>query len=197
MRPSSERQDPDDPRADLALVRVALQGDEAARERLARRLTVVLRILVVLNRRHGARLTSQDVEDLAQDTLLLAWRKLAAFHGETSIDAWLYRFCVLEYLNRVRLRSRAPRTAALDPAELRGREPLDPPEERLRAIELCLAQLGAPDASVIRLKHGEGLSFSTIAERLALPASTVKTRYYRGIAWMQRKLRTELQEAEP
>lgn len=158
-------------------------------------MTVALRILLVLNQRHGGRLSRQDVEDLAQDTLLIAWRKLETFHGETELTGWLYRFCYLEFQNRIRRSARAPRRAALEshePIAAAGEGLLD---GRNQALERCLAELGPPDADVIRLKHFEDLSFGSISERLAVPQSTIKTRYYRGIAWMQRRLRGELQEA--
>jgi RNA polymerase sigma factor (sigma-70 family) len=180
--------------ADLALVRAAARGDEGARAELARRLAAVLRILAALNRRHGSRLTQEDVEDLAQDTFLLAWRKLDTFGGHTELEGWLYRFCALEYLNRLRRNARAPIRAVLDPEELGHASSEERLDGRIEAIERLLAELGPPDEDVIRLKHYEGLSFESIAGRLAIPPSTIKTRYYRGIAWMQRRLRGELQE---
>ena len=34
----------------------------------------------------------QDAEDALQDTLLAAWRGLAAFEGRSSLRTWLYRW---------------------------------------------------------------------------------------------------------
>jgi RNA polymerase sigma-70 factor (ECF subfamily) len=51
----------------------------------------------------------QDAEDLVQETLLAAWRSLAAFEGRASVRAWLYRIATNRCLNALRARSRRPR----------------------------------------------------------------------------------------
>jgi RNA polymerase sigma-70 factor (ECF subfamily) len=192
--------DPDgDPRAaaDAALVRDALAGDPGARERLATGLVQVLRILSVLNARAGGRLSATDVEDLAQDTLVRVWQKLATFQGQTTLAAWLYRFCYLEYQNRIRTRSRALRMDAADVAALARARMEDPTDERVERLERLVEELGPPDAEILRLKHFEELSFTAIAERLGLPPSTVKTRYYRGLEQIERRLARARAETQP
>lgn len=181
--------------ADAALVRDALAGDPGARERLATALVQVLRILSVLNARAGGRVSATDVEDLAQDTLVRVWQKLATFQGQTTLAAWLYRFCYLEYQNRIRTRSRALRMDAADVAALaRARTETD---ERVEWLERLVEELGPPDAEILRLKHFEELSFTAIAERLDLPPSTVKTRYYRGLEQIERRLARARAETQP
>jgi RNA polymerase sigma-70 factor, ECF subfamily len=59
----------------------------------------------------------QDAEDLVQETLLAAWRGLAAFEGRASLRAWLYRIATNRCLNALRARSRRPQEAqAMDDA---------------------------------------------------------------------------------
>lgn len=183
--------------ADAALVRDALAGDPGARERLATALVQVLRILSVLNARAGGRLPATDVEDLAQDTLVRVWQKLATFQGQTTLAAWLYRFCYLEHQNRIRTRSRALRMDAADVAALARARMEDPTDERVEWLERLVEELGPPDAEILRLKHFEELSFTAIAERLGLPPSTVKTRYYRGLAQIERRLARARAETQP
>jgi RNA polymerase sigma-70 factor (ECF subfamily) len=183
--------------ADAALVRDALAGDPGARERLATGLVQVLRILSVLNARAGGRLPATDVEDLAQDTLVRVWQKIATFQGQTTLAAWLFRFCYLEYQNRIRTRSRAPRMDAADVAALARARVEDPTDERVEWLERLVEELAPPDAEVLRLKHFEELSFTAIAERLGIPPSTVKTRYYRGLEQIERRLARVRAETQP
>jgi DNA-directed RNA polymerase specialized sigma24 family protein len=67
-----------------ALVAAAQQGSREAFERLLREneRAVYRMTLAALGRR-------QDAEDAAQETFVLAWRKLATFRGESSFRTWL------------------------------------------------------------------------------------------------------------
>src|SRR3954470_5577113 len=53
--------------------------------------------------------STQDAEDLLQETLLAAWRSLEAFEGRASLRSWLYRIATNRCLNALRARSRRPR----------------------------------------------------------------------------------------
>jgi RNA polymerase sigma-70 factor (ECF subfamily) len=64
---------------------------------------------------------------------------------------------------------------------------LDAPEER-RAVRTALEELPPEQRQVIELMYFEGLSQTTIAERLSLPLGTVKSRTLLGM----RRLRTAL-----
>jgi RNA polymerase sigma-70 factor, ECF subfamily len=65
--------------------------------------------------------SAHDAEDALQDTLLAAWRGLAAFEGRAAIRTWLYTVATNRCLNALRSRKRrAPATMAfadLDPPE--------------------------------------------------------------------------------
>lgn len=53
--------------------------------------------------------STQDAEDMVQETLLAAWRSLEAFEGRASVRSWLYRIATNRCLNALRARSRRPR----------------------------------------------------------------------------------------
>src|SRR5205085_9349536 len=53
----------------------------------------------------------QDAEDLAQETLLAAWRGLDGFEERASLCSWLYRIATNRSLNAIRERGRRPPTA--------------------------------------------------------------------------------------
>jgi RNA polymerase sigma-70 factor (TIGR02960 family) len=52
--------------------------------------------------------STQDAEDMVQETLLAAWRGLAHFEGRASLRAWLYRIATNRCLNALRDGARRP-----------------------------------------------------------------------------------------
>src|ERR1700757_1009298 len=57
----------------------------------------------------------EDAEDAMQDTLLAAWRGLAAFEERSSVRTWLYRVATSRCLNALRTARRGPRSAVPSP----------------------------------------------------------------------------------
>ncbi len=67
--------------------------------------------------------STQDAEDLVQESLLAAWRGLETFEGRASVRSWLYRIATNRCLNALRDRSRRPKEVqtmsdALEPTRL-------------------------------------------------------------------------------
>jgi RNA polymerase sigma-70 factor (TIGR02960 family) len=52
--------------------------------------------------------STQDAEDLLQETLLAAWRGLGQFEGRASVRAWLYRIATNRSLDALRASRRRP-----------------------------------------------------------------------------------------
>ena len=52
--------------------------------------------------------STQDAEDLLQETLLAAWRGLARFEGRASVRGWLYRIATNRSLDALRASRRRP-----------------------------------------------------------------------------------------
>ena len=73
--------------------------------------------------------STQDAEDLVQETLLAAWRGLDTFEGRSSVRSWLYRIATNRCLNALRARSRRPR-------ELRTMADMPPPTRRTEPVWL-------------------------------------------------------------
>jgi RNA polymerase sigma-70 factor (TIGR02960 family) len=70
--------------------------------------------------------STQDAEDLLQETLIAAWRGLAQFEARASVRAWLYRIATnrsLDALRASRRRPEEPRTPQI-PKPTRWNEPL-------------------------------------------------------------------------
>jgi RNA polymerase sigma-70 factor (TIGR02960 family) len=54
--------------------------------------------------------STQDAEDVLQETLLAAWRALSEFEERASVRSWLYRIATNHCLNAVRAASRRPQS---------------------------------------------------------------------------------------
>ena len=174
-------------RADLGLVQRALAGEPDARKELARRLQCVPRMLSAINSRRGFAFTSHDLEDLTQDSLVKILEKLETFEGHTTLEFWAHRFCYLEAMNRLRARGR--RVTASEPDVLqRQADTADSVDLDSEGPLLWLERMDAREAEVVRQKLLEGRSFDEIGSLLGLPPATAKSRYYRGIAWLQDRL---------
>ncbi len=119
-------------------------------------------------------------EELAQETLLMVWRKAALYSGDKgSASTWI--FTIARNLRIDRLRREVawqplPEGADDEPST----DPLPDEEldlrERRDLVRAALAELPADQSEVVSLSYIEGLSHSEIAERLKLPLGTVKSR---------------------
>jgi len=183
------------PHEDLELVRAALGGDRSGVRFLAERAQIVPRVLSVLNRRWGGALTPEDVEDLAQDVVMYVLQKLAAYQGTTPFDAWLYRFCVNQLRNRVRREVFRRGVVTNQPVEASHQRDLESMLDG-ETVWSYVEELDEPDREIVRLKHGVGMSFAEIGQRLDLSASSVKTRYYRTLRVLRSRAGAQRMERE-
>ncbi len=134
----------------------------------------------------------QDVEDVAQEAFIKAFRALPRFRGESAFYTWLYRIAINTAKNHLVARSRRPPGVDIDidDAEfLDGTDVLregESPEAVLARDELSVeinAALGdLPDdlRSAVTLREFDGLSYEQIAEIMDCPVGTVRSRIFRA-----------------
>lgn len=172
---------------DLELARGAIARDQAAIERLVRRMHCVPRFISHLNARYAPPLDRESLEDLVQDVLTVVWRRLPEFRGGGSLESWSFRIC--DFLVRNAKRRASPRQSmSLQETQELADKPAVSPFEHER-LGLSLDSLPALESMILRLKHYEGLTFHQIGTRLGVSPNTVKTRYYRGLESLRRQLR--------
>jgi RNA polymerase sigma-70 factor (ECF subfamily) len=177
------------PARDLALVRAVLAGDPREVAQLGERLRCIARILRVLTLKHGRALLDDELADVAQDVLVIAWRKLPGYRGEVPLEGWVYGICGLELMNALRKKRRLRSEA--EGAVRAGAVRVDRPEPEPWAYEdlhAGLERLSAECARVIRMKHFEERTFEEIAAALGASPNTIKSRYYRGMLELRRIL---------
>ena len=164
-------------RVDRALVaRALLANDTRAFEQLLRRHQGMVRAQL-------RRLLQGDharADDLAQETFLLAWRKLHQFRGDARFSTWLYRIAYPCFLQ-----ARRKRTLSADDIGDSGEaEPLPPSH----AVDLqfdvarAMRRLSADEQKVLLHCVQLGLSHDEAAYVLAMPLGTVKSHMLRGKA---------------
>jgi RNA polymerase sigma-70 factor, ECF subfamily len=177
-----------DPRADdaedEALVAAMAAGDRASLATLYARhspLLLGLALRIVRERR--------EAEDLLHDVFLEAWRSAKDFDPKRGrVRTWL----------AIRMRSRAidlqksarvSRNTGDGGLELLVDEGdgANPDHGRIRG---ALAALGLEHRRVLELAYFEGLSCSEIAERIAIPIGTVKSRIAAGLDRLRTGLAT-------
>jgi RNA polymerase sigma-70 factor (ECF subfamily) len=149
---------PPDDAEDEVLVAAMAAGDRAA--------------LALLYERHGSLLLGlalrivgerREAEDLLHDVFLEAWRSAKDFDPKRGrVRTWL----------AIRMRSRA---LDLVPDDTEG---ASPDHGKVRS---ALAELSSDQRRVLELAYFEGLTCSQIAERIAIPVGTVKSRIAAGL----------------
>jgi RNA polymerase sigma-70 factor (ECF subfamily) len=141
----------------------------------------------------GRILASRDIEDLAQETFLRAYRAFPTFDIERSSKAstWLLTIAARLALNA---RTRARPVHALDEVSeptLTTTPELESTRAALgRAIARATAELPADQRVAFVLAEYHDMSMDDIARALDVPAGTAKTRLFRARA----KLRESLAE---
>jgi len=129
----------------------------------------------------------EDVEEVAQETFLTAWRKLHTYRAAAPFEHWLSRLCLRTCY--ARLKSQRPTVPLLE-SDL---APVAAAPDRRLEIEQLLATLAPQDRFVLLLLDGEGWSVKEIAERLGWTPVNVKVRAHRA----RKKLRALLEVGLP
>ena len=158
------------------VVRVLLTDDQRAFEQLMRRHQGMVRTQL---RRllHG---DNAQADDLAQETFLLAWRKLHQFRGEARLSTWLSRIAYSCFLQARRKRLSTEEDIDGDALHQKTSPP-DVAERRLD-VERAMRRLSAPEQIVLLHVVQLGLSLDEAAYVLAMPLGTVKSHARRGKA---------------
>jgi RNA polymerase sigma-70 factor (ECF subfamily) len=143
-----------------------------------------------------------EVEDVAQEAFVKAYRALPSFRGDSAFYTWLYRIGINTAKNYlVALGRRAPTTTGFDSDEAEGFEDgdqlrdINTPESVLASKEIAAtvqkAMEDLPDdlRTAIELREIEGLSYEEIANIMNCPIGTVRSRIFRAREAIAAKLR--------
>lgn len=128
-------------------------------------------------------------EDAAQDTLVKICSELESFEGRSKFSTWVYRIASNRCIDLLRRRKTRSEDSLDALAEARGGENALPSgsgeaeTSRLAdklLVEAAMAKLEPQQRSLLALREVSGLSYDEIAEILAIPSGTVKSRIFRA-----------------
>jgi RNA polymerase sigma-70 factor (ECF subfamily) len=186
-----------DREADQILVEQVQRGDKRAFELLvAKYQRKIFRLLSRLIR------DAAEIEDVAQEAFIKAYRALPNFRGESAFYTWLYRIAINTAKNYLVAQGRrAPTTTdtEIDEAEnfdegdqLRD---VNTPDSMLlskqvgEAVNRAIEKLPEDLRTAIVLRELEGLSYEEIAETMNCPIGTVRSRIFRAREAIAEELR--------
>jgi RNA polymerase sigma-70 factor (ECF subfamily) len=173
---------------DQQLVEKVQRGDKRAFELLVAKYQRKLTRLIGRIVRDPA-----EVEDVAQEAFIKAYRALPQFRGESAFYTWLYRIGVNTAKNfLVSQGRRAPTTTEKDAEEAETFDDaeqlrdINTPESLLMSRQVAATVNAAmerlPDElrTAISLREIEGMSYDEIAEVMNCPIGTVRSRIFRA-----------------
>lgn len=182
---------------DLQLVERVRAGDKQA-----------FGLLVEKYRRKLLRLLSRmvrdpdEMEDIAQETFIKAYRALPQFRGEAAFYTWLYRIAVNTAKNHLAAKGKAMPTVSAqamdeddEPDERLVAQDISTPESELLSKQVAIAVNEAVEAlpeelrQAITLREIEGMSYEEIADYMGCPIGTVRSRIFRAREAIAVKLR--------
>jgi RNA polymerase sigma-70 factor (ECF subfamily) len=129
-----------------------------------------------------------DVEDIAQEAMIRAWRHRDSLRQGERVGGWLATI----------VRNEAARDASrARPEPAQAWEHRSAEDERMTRVvvradlEACLRRLPSEEQRLLRLRYEDDLTQAAIARYMNLPEGTVKVRLHRA----RRKLRRLLSES--
>ena len=186
-----------DREADQVLVERVQQGDKQA-----------FGLLVAKYQRKLVRLLSRlvrdpsEVEDVAQETFIKAYRALPGFRGESAFYTWLYRIGINAAKNYLAAKGRrTPTTSEFDSEEAENFDDGDQlrdnnsPERILMSKQIADTVNAAMDRlpedlrNAISLREIDGMSYEEIALIMDCPIGTVRSRIFRAREAIAEKLK--------
>ena len=173
--------------SDEQLVKKAKTGDQRAFEVLV--VKYQQRIFALISRYVR---DHDEVQDVAQEAFIKAWRALPRFRGDSAFYTWLYRIAVNTAKNHLVALGRRPPGSDLDAAEAEqysGAEMLHEigtPESHVLSEELeavihkAIEELPQELKTAVTLREFEGLSYEDIAAVMECQVGTVRSRIFRA-----------------
>ncbi len=183
--------------ADAELVARVQRGDKKAFD-----------LLVLKYQRKIMRLLSRmirdpsDIEDVAQEAFIKAYRALPQFRGESAFYTWLYRIAVNTARNWMASSGRrpsAPNALEMEDGEtfnetdnltdISTPESVAASREIAQTVNAAIQELPEELRTAIVLREIEGMSYEDIAQTMDCPIGTVRSRIFRAREAIAARLR--------
>ena len=150
---------------------------------------------------------SDEVQDVAQEAFIKAYRALPRFRGDSAFYTWLYRIAINTAKNYLVSRSRRPPGSDVDLEDAEYYESggalheIETPENALFGAELkavverAISGLPGDLRTAVTLREFDGLSYEDIADILDCPVGTVRSRIFRAREAIDSQVKNQLEGA--
>jgi RNA polymerase sigma-70 factor (ECF subfamily) len=174
-------------RDDDGLMVLACRGIEGAFEQLIRRHQAALRVFCARHCGNGAG------DEIAQEVLLTVWHARASYEPRGKFRAYLFTIADRRCKKDARSRVRATRaTSAASEYHTQPETPLESllASERDAALERTLQTLPDEQRQALLLRYAAGLDYDEIADVVARPSATVRSRVFLALARLRKLANT-------
>lgn len=150
---------------------------------------------------------ADEVQDVAQEAFIKAYKALPKFRGDSQFYTWMYRIAVNTAKNHLVSRSRRPPGSDVDVEDAEyydggaALRDIETPESALFGAELkavvekAIAELPDDLRTAVTLREFDGLSYEDIAEIMDCPVGTVRSRIFRAREAIDGRVREQLEGA--
>jgi len=147
---------------------------------------------------------ADEVQDVAQEAFIKAYRALPKFRGDSQFYTWLYRIAVNTAKNHLVSRSRRPPGSDVDVEDAEYYEggaalrDIETPENALfgaelkQVVEAAISDLPDDLRTAVTLREFDGLSYEDIADIMDCPVGTVRSRIFRARETIDNKVREQV-----
>ncbi len=146
-----------------------------------------------------------EVEDVAQEAFIKAYRALPQFRGDSAFYTWLYRIAINTARNWQVANSRRPSTPNVIDTEdgetfsqidtltdISTPESLMASKQIVETVNSAIGELPDELRTAIVLREIEGMSYEDIAQTMNCPIGTVRSRIFRAREAIAEQLRPVL-----
>jgi len=142
-----------------------------------------------------------EVEDVAQEAFIKAYRALPTFRGDSQFYTWLYRIAINTAKNYLVARGRRPPSTDVDVedaefmennaplTDIESPEASQEKEDLHRVINKAIEDLPEDLRTAFTLREFSGLSYEEITEIMGCPVGTVRSRIFRAREALDKKIR--------
>ena len=147
---------------------------------------------------------ADEVQDVAQEAFIKAYRALPRFRGDSAFYTWLYRIAINTAKNHLVSRSRRPPGSDVEVEDAEyydggaALRDLNTPENALFGAELkvvvetAISDLPDDLRTAVTLREFDGLSYEDIAEIMDCPVGTVRSRIFRAREAIDKQVKEQM-----
>jgi RNA polymerase sigma-70 factor, ECF subfamily len=148
-----------------------------------------------------------EVQDVAQEAFIKAYRALPNFRGDSAFYTWIYRIAINTAKNHIVARNRRPPSSDVEVEDAEffagndAMHEMNTPERNLlrdelqETIEQAFRDLPDDLRTAVTLREMDGLSYEEIAEVMECPVGTVRSRIFRAREAIDKRIKPLVDEA--